>query len=111
MSRSVHAPESLKKLRSCIRCKLIKTEDQFVKEGCPNCPFLQMQGDIHRVIDATSPNFEGMVAITNNERSWVARHLRSSHMAKGIYSITVTGHITSDIQEILDEHNLEARIV
>ena len=31
-------PNAYKRLRACKRCRLIKAEDQFLKEGCENCP-------------------------------------------------------------------------
>ena len=30
-------PNSLKRLRACIGCSLIKTEEQFMKNGWENC--------------------------------------------------------------------------
>lgn len=35
-------PTSLKGLRACMRCGIIKTLDQFLEYGCENCPFLDM---------------------------------------------------------------------
>ncbi len=36
------APTSLKGMRACKRCGILKTLDQFITEGCENCPFLEM---------------------------------------------------------------------
>ena len=36
------APSSLKGVRACKRCGLLKTLDQFINAGCENCPFLDM---------------------------------------------------------------------
>lgn len=30
-------PNSYKKLRACRSCRLIKSEDQFLTDGCENC--------------------------------------------------------------------------
>lgn len=38
-------PTSLRGIRACKRCGILKTMDQFVNEGCENCPFLDMVGD------------------------------------------------------------------
>jgi transcription elongation factor SPT4 len=38
-------PNSLKGIRACKRCGILKTLDQFVNEGCDNCPFLDMVRD------------------------------------------------------------------
>ena len=35
-------PGSLRGIRACKRCGLLKTMEQFVNEGCENCPFLDM---------------------------------------------------------------------
>ncbi len=39
---SASAPASVKGIRACKRCGILKTFDQFEKEGCENCPFLEM---------------------------------------------------------------------
>lgn len=36
------APNAMKGLRACKRCGILKTLDQFIDEGCENCPFLEM---------------------------------------------------------------------
>ena len=36
------APTSMKGMRACKRCGLLKTIDQFINDGCENCPFLEM---------------------------------------------------------------------
>ncbi|OEH73825.1 transcription elongation factor spt4 [Cyclospora cayetanensis] len=56
------------KLRACISCRL------FYDEGCPNCAWLQIDGDRSRVLGCTSPNFAGFVALIKPQGSWVARH-------------------------------------
>ena len=35
-------PNSLKAIRACKRCGILKTIEQFVEDGCENCPFLGM---------------------------------------------------------------------
>ena len=35
-------PSSLRGIRACKRCGILKTVDQFINEGCENCPFLDM---------------------------------------------------------------------
>ena len=38
-------PTTLKGVRACMRCGIIKTLDQFLEYGCENCPFLDMVSD------------------------------------------------------------------
>ena len=35
-------PQSIRGIRACKRCGILKTVDQFINEGCENCPFLDM---------------------------------------------------------------------
>ena len=35
-------PNSMKGVRACKRCGILKTIDQFIDNGCENCPFLEM---------------------------------------------------------------------
>jgi transcription elongation factor SPT4 len=37
-------PSAIRGIRACKRCGLLKTLDQFINEGCENCPFLDMVG-------------------------------------------------------------------
>lgn len=43
-------PASLKGLRACKRCGIIKTLEQFMNEGCENCPFLEMVRDVYALL-------------------------------------------------------------
>ncbi|MQM17413.1 hypothetical protein Taro_050386 [Colocasia esculenta] len=45
-------------LRACLRCRLVKTYDQFRESGCENCPFLEMDKE-DNVASCTTPNFTG----------------------------------------------------
>ena len=68
-------PKSLKQLRACLVCSLIKTFDQFESDGCDNCELRQIRSPsfsslnlgetvLHlkrnrdNVYDCTSSNFE-----------------------------------------------------
>jgi hypothetical protein len=45
-------PTSLKELRACVFCRLIKTRKQFADDGCDNCGNVDIEDD-------TSANFKG----------------------------------------------------
>ena len=67
-------PKSLKKLRACTQCRLIKTEEQFLSEGCENCKI-----DEKEISTYITPHFKGMIAITYPEESWCAKWLGKSN--------------------------------
>lgn len=35
-------PDSLRGIRACKRCGILKTLEQFINQGCENCPFLEL---------------------------------------------------------------------
>jgi hypothetical protein len=37
-------PDNIRGIRACKRCGILKTLEQFMSEGCENCPFLNMVG-------------------------------------------------------------------
>ena len=49
-----------KHLRACFVCKLVKTEKQFIEDGCENCTWLDMD-DRQKVQEFTTSNFTGSV--------------------------------------------------
>ncbi|KAJ3254928.1 transcription elongation factor spt4 [Boothiomyces macroporosus] len=79
MADIVPADKDRRKLRACMLCSLVKSFDQFRRDGCENCEdVLNMKDDSDRVMDCTSPTFEG-----------------------GIYAVQVVGKLPMDIQEQL----------
>jgi hypothetical protein len=54
-------PSGLKKLRACLVSRLVKTEAQWIDEGCENVPSLPMQGDRDAMLQCTTPHFDGCV--------------------------------------------------
>ena len=66
-------PQELKKLKACTRCHLVKTNTQFLKEGCENCK--RGKSDISETITG---KFKGIIAITDPKRSWAAKYLGKS---------------------------------
>jgi len=91
-------PSDVKRLRACIYCRLIKTEEQFRKTGCENCGYKCLDhGDIEA---KTSENFEGMISMIDAQHSWVARFNKigsykgdksQAKFVAGCYCIEVVG--------------------
>ena len=77
MSENFSYPKELKKLRACVDCHLIKTFEQFKKEGCQNC---KVDGNV--MVEKLTKNFNGIIAITNPKKSWAAKHLGKSKHKK-----------------------------
>ncbi|KAL4360789.1 hypothetical protein GQ457_04G021420 [Hibiscus cannabinus] len=43
------------------------------ESGYENCPFFKMDEDNERVVDCTTPNFNGIISMMDLSRSWAAR--------------------------------------
>ncbi|CDR36797.1 CYFA0S01e04588g1_1 [Cyberlindnera fabianii] len=69
---------------------------RFQEEGCPNCADVLDIG-----LATTSPTFEGLVAIGEPEKSWVAKWLRVNTYIPGLYAVKVQGRLPPDIAESL----------
>ena len=82
-------PTSVKQLRACKKCHLVKTYEQFMQIGCENCDdsynrsALDLDEKEHSVANSTSANFSGLIAymFDDDRASWVARchALRMDH--------------------------------
>lgn len=96
-------PKDLNHLRACLMCSLLKNVEQFEIDGCDNCDqWLSLRNNRERVMNCTSPNYDGMIALTNPDDSWVARWQKLRGMVRGMYAISVTGklppHISREIE-------------
>jgi transcription elongation factor SPT4 len=105
----------MRNMRACMICSYVQTMQvrsspshflpaadgscfqfqKFKANGCPNCePLLQGLGyDV--IDDITSPVFEGLVALREPSKSWVARWQRIEGYEKGIYAVKVSGNVSS----------------
>jgi Spt4/RpoE2 zinc finger len=93
-------PDDLRegKMRACLMCHVVQTLDQFILDGCPNCPqdiparssedtvrrcspvarvcfpaHTRFSLFVSQVLEATSQHFDGLAAVFNPRKSWVAR--------------------------------------
>ena len=98
-------PDSLRKLRACKGCRLIKTYEQFQAQFCENCVDSRPESSAPGMRDdwvqsQTTPDFEGMVSMLQPGASWVSRWLKmrftdeegavTPHLP-GLYAITLPG--------------------
>lgn len=67
---------------------------RFQEEGCPNCVDVLDIG-----LSTTSPTFEGLVAIGEPDKSWVAKWLRVSNYIPGLYAVKVQGRLPREFAE------------
>ncbi|CAL6312290.1 unnamed protein product [Bathycoccus prasinos] len=66
-------------VRACLNCKLIKTFEQFLENGCDNCSTLSFT-DSNAVVKQTTSNYSGVITVLEPKQSWSARWL---HLGMG----------------------------
>jgi len=95
-------PDSLKGIRACLRCGLLKTGEQFLSDGCDNCPFLDLHQNADMIHKCTTVFFDGTVAVMDPRESWTAKWLRIDSYMPGVYAISITGQFPKDMEEDLE---------
>jgi len=103
-------PRDLRQLRACLICSAIKSALMFEEQGCDNCDNLVgMRGDPDKVDQCTSANFDGMIALTDPEDSWVGRWQGIKTTKPGLYAISVSGTLNRDVVADLRAHGFRYR--
>ncbi|CAL4073754.1 unnamed protein product [Meganyctiphanes norvegica] len=91
-------PKDLRGLRACLVCSLVKTMDMFEMDGCDNCDeFLRMKNNRDNVVDCTSTNHDGLIAMMVPEDSWTAKWQRTNRCVRGMYAISVSGRLPPSV--------------
>jgi transcription elongation factor SPT4 len=98
-----------RKLRACLVTGLVKTEEQWVRDGNDNVPCLVLRGDREMMFECTSADFDGMVAMMQPNSSWVARYQAIGNFVPGCYALRVRGELPSQYQFTLEDNGIRYR--
>ncbi|KAF1944927.1 Spt4-domain-containing protein [Clathrospora elynae] len=92
------APGQQRNMRACMVCSIVRTQQQFLNQGCPNCEeILELASNPEQINDCTSQVFEGLITVADTNRSWVARYQRLEGYVPGVYATQVEGILPDDI--------------
>merc|ERR1719498_183946 len=84
-------PVAMNDLRACLICKLIKSTEQWLQNGCENC------GEkifVYKNLECwTTLNFYGFLIIMDQYRSWVSKYKRHEEKVTGVYALEVQGKL------------------
>ncbi|PVI08490.1 transcriptional elongation protein [Periconia macrospinosa] len=98
MSGAYIPPSQQRHMRACMVCSIVRTEQQFRAQGCPNCEsFLELAGNTDQIQDCTSQVFDGVMTIVDTSKSWVARAQRLEGYVPGVYAVQVEGVLPDDV--------------
>ncbi|KAG6888626.1 hypothetical protein C0995_006870 [Termitomyces sp. Mi166 len=99
-----------RQLRACLLCSIIQLPVDFRKNGCPNCEeIMQMKGNSDRIASCTTTYFDGVIAVIDPEKSWVARWQRTAKYVRGMYAVRVKGRIPEDVEQELEMRGIKYR--
>jgi transcription elongation factor SPT4 len=77
-------PNSLKKLRACVFCKIVLNQERWNKlEFCPNCPD-------SRGVEDTTDCFASVISLILPKKSWVAEWQRMQNLIPGLYAMDIS---------------------
>ncbi|KAF2672438.1 transcription elongation factor spt4 [Microthyrium microscopicum] len=100
-------PHQARSLRACMVCSIIQVSSKFVSEGCPNCEgVLGMKDSQEAVQECTSANWNGMIAVADPSKSWVARWQRVETYVPGMYAVQVIGKLPQDVLERMEDNGM-----
>ena len=72
-----------------------QTLQRFIREGCPNCEFLDLANHPDSVQECTSQVYEGLITLSDPRQSWVARWQRLDQYVPGVYAVKVVGIVSA----------------
>jgi len=91
-------PGQQRNMRACMVCSIVRTHQQFLQQGCPNCEdILELINNPEQINDCTSQVFEGLITVADTKRSWVARYQRLEGYVPGVYATQVEGILPDDV--------------
>lgn len=90
MSPTAPPPQEFNKhTRACLRCKLVKTFDQFLTDGCENCDTLNLKNNTELVSQSTTNEYSGVISLIDPKASWASKWLRLGQSKPGCYALEI----------------------
>ncbi|KAJ4389109.1 transcription elongation factor spt4 [Gnomoniopsis sp. IMI 355080] len=94
--------------RACMVCSIVLPKTEFKRNGCPNCEdYLHLSGNEEAIELCTSNVYEGLIAMGDPSKSWVAKWQRIDKYRPGTYATKVMGVLPEDVvTSLADEYNI-----